>query len=337
MVSSVVRWSRFPIFATCQQGSSTIEICQDARCQRRYEPTLSSWDGVSGRSSASYAPKNSAQRDAGRLLRRPLQRNGQNNVAEPFESSRRKLARSKKHITDLDWQVMAFLNGNPYAEVREPDPQRPNHIVFKIKLVRPLPSGLDEIVGDAVNNMRSALDHAGYEIAVASGRTDPQHAYFPIFGSAANFDKSARSRCKDVPDEIFAFFRALKPYKGGNDLLWALNRIAVGDKHRVITAMGSGGLRTAVHIASTDGYFEVPECPVWDPDKHEIKIATFGPGASNTPSFNYEFDFFAFIAFDKVEVIGGEPVVPVLNKMASIVDGIILGIEAEAKRLGYIS
>ena len=137
--------------------------------------------------------------------------------ADPPASSYRKLARAKKHIADLDGEVMAFLDGNPYAEVCEPDPQRPDYSVRKVRLVRSLPLSLAEIVGDAANNLRSALDHAGYEIAVASGRVHPLHASFPFARSAAEFDKTARGLCKDVPDEIFALFRGLEPYKGGNN------------------------------------------------------------------------------------------------------------------------
>ncbi|MDP8983180.1 MAG: hypothetical protein M3O35_21605 [Acidobacteriota bacterium] len=137
--------------------------------------------------------------------------------------------------------------------------------VSKCKLVRPLTPGMEEIVGDAINNLRAALDHAAYGIAVASGRVKPRHTYFPFAGTAAKFDVSARGLCKDVPDEIFTLFRALKPYKGGDDILWALNQIAIGDKHKLLTAMGSAVFRNRLKINGRGGLLRIPTVPVWNP------------------------------------------------------------------------
>jgi hypothetical protein len=82
--------------------------------------------------------------------------------------------------------------------------------------------------------MRDVLDLAGYGLAVASGAVDPQHTNFPFAPNAVKFEEQVRGRCKDLPDDIVMLFRSLKPYKGGNDLLWALNCMAVTDKHKLL-------------------------------------------------------------------------------------------------------
>jgi len=256
-------------------------------------------------------------------------------MAQFLQSARNKLARANKHIADLDREVMTFLNTNPYAIVQEPDAQgRPNHVTHKIKLVRDLPPDLPEIVGDAAVNLRAALDRAGFEIAVAAGKTNPRNTYFPIYQSEIEFEKSARGLCKDIPDEIFAFIRELKPYKGANDFLYALNRIAVADKHTIVTAMSASAIQTAGKFSST-GFFECPQRAIWDREKREFIIGTFAQTVQDS-TFEYQFDFFSFVAFGDVEVVSGKPVVPVFNKIAGIVEGILGGLEAESKRLGIM-
>jgi hypothetical protein len=44
-------------------------------------------------------------------------------------------------------------------------------------------------------------------------------------------------------------------------------------------------------------------------------------------------NFTLFVAFNEIAGIDGKPVDTVLSKMVSIVDGVLLGLEAETRRL----
>jgi hypothetical protein len=140
-----------------------------------------------------------------------------------------------------------------------------------------------------------------------------------------------KGRCKDIPEQFYPFFRTLKPYKGGNELLWALNEICVGDKHRMLTPMGTAALRHHVRVKAT-GFFRMPVTHIWDRVKQEMELLTVGPDTTG----EHDFKFTLFVAFNGIPVIDGQPVDAVLNELVRVVDGIVLGMEAESRRLGFV-
>jgi hypothetical protein len=248
-----------------------------------------------------------------------------------FNSSRRQIVRAEEHILDLAAKIKAFLETKPYARIVEPDSDGINQL-HKVKLTKLVPLSFADIAADAVNNLRTALDHAGYTTALASGKVNARKAYFPFGIDAADLENTIRSQCKDIPQDIITLMRSFQPYKGGNDLLWALNRMCGTNKHRMLAPIGVtvGGMHIRQMMISGSG--SIP-CPIWDRTKHEIVFAIMGPHTK----IEYDIELAFSVAFDEVEIVGGQPAIPVLNQMASIVEGIVTGIEAEARRLGLIS
>ena len=252
-----------------------------------------------------------------------------------FDSSRRKLARGKEHIRDLEREVGLFLQLNPYKRVFELNAERPGEFTCKIRLIQSLPSSLEMITGDAVTNLRAVLDHAMFAISRASGVNDPHNAYFPFSHSAETFENNMRGRCKDVPQEIYPFLRSLQPYPGGNTVLCILNDLCNADKHRILTPIGTGALRQGFSIRcnAIDRYFRAPIHHAWDRAKQEMVLFSVG-GWQPGDELDYEFDFHLFVALNEVQTVDGQPAVPVLNKLASEVERILSALEAEASRLG---
>ena len=68
------------------------------------------------------------------------------------------IARANDHIGDLKSRIDAFNSQNPYAVVTERQPNTGDK-VFRVKIVQPVPDALCCIIGDAVHNLRSAIDH----------------------------------------------------------------------------------------------------------------------------------------------------------------------------------
>jgi hypothetical protein len=251
-------------------------------------------------------------------------------MADPFESSRRKIARAEEHLADLKRKISDLGSDSPYERVMEPDPDNPNHEIHKLKLTKVLPPSLAEITGDIVQNLRNALDNAGYAIAVAFGSVDPKFTAFPFAGSVGQM-ANALGRAKDIPPQIHPLFCGFQPYPGGDDLLWALNEICITDKHKMLIPMDAGIVRAGVDVRGL-GHFSMPDRHVWDRAKNEMVLLTFDP----TVDFNYNFDFGIFVAFNEIKVVGGQPVLAVLNALGSKVESILLAIEAESRRLGIV-
>lgn len=252
-------------------------------------------------------------------------------MADPFDSSHRKIARAEKHMYDLEREIREFQQLDPYERVIEPDPDKPDHQVHKIKLTKAIPESIGDLIGDIAQNLRGALDNAAYAVAVAAAPgTDPKFTAFPFAGSVGQMP-NAMGRSKDVPEQIQSLFCGFQPYPGGDDLLWALNEICNTHKHKIAVPIGTGRVRLGAAVRGT-GFFSMPDPHVWNSAKNEMIVLTLGPGAE----YNYEFNFYIFVAFGEVKIIGGQEVFGLLHRLGCKVHSIVVAIEAEARRIGMI-
>ena len=85
-----------------------------------------------------------------------------------------KLRRARLHIDEVHQRVTALDASNPWSIEKEPV-EDPDSWAFRFRILRPIPADLCAAVGDAIANMRSALDYAAYELAVRhTGTLDPR-------------------------------------------------------------------------------------------------------------------------------------------------------------------
>ena len=189
---------------------------------------------------------------------------------------------------------------------------------------------LGGIAFDAVVSLRAALDQAGYTIAKAAGKSG-RKAHFP-FGDTRTEALSRRgSPAKELPQEIFDRMISFEPYKGGNGLLWAVNRLCNSHKHEIVTA-------TAIYVGSGEAKLEFAEVhefafpPEWDSTKNEMVLAVV-PAKANT---RYNFKIAMLVAFANVDFLARIPALDALNDMARIVENIIATLEVESRKLGLI-
>ena len=74
-----------------------------------------------------------------------------------FESISLKIERAKHHINDLNRQVEAYSVQRPMRFMRSRDQDRPR-LTYTIKTHIPMPEDIPLVMGDAVHNLRTALD-----------------------------------------------------------------------------------------------------------------------------------------------------------------------------------
>lgn len=208
--------------------------------------------------------------------------------------------------------------------------------VHKVKLVKPIPPKFSTLVAEIVEGLRSALDQVGFVCATLGGVTDSKRAYFPIADSAEKLetDVIGRGRCKDIPPDILTLFRAFKPYKGGNDPIWALNKACNAAKHQSLIDVGMEmyGVTSRGGYVAGPAQVSHPNALRWDSLNNEIVLGKVRPGGD----FKYDYTFKFFIAFSEIEMIAGQPIMPILGTMFGEVERIVLGTEAECRRLGLI-
>jgi hypothetical protein len=251
---------------------------------------------------------------------------------DAFASPRQRLGRGKFQLRTLVKQGEAYAKRAPYTRVVEPDPNGVDQL-HKLKLTRQLPTKMTSLAIEAIENLRSALDQTGYVTAVLSGVTNPKGAYFPIADSAAQLetDVIGRGRCKDLPSDILTLFRSFKPYKGGNEPIWALNRLCNHSKHRILSA----SIFCDHFLAVGPGFISGGYIPMtaWDHEKNEMIFGVVGPGGD----FKYDFEFSVYVAFGEVSELVGVPAFPMLDAAICEVERILLATESETRRIGLIS
>ena len=258
-------------------------------------------------------------------------------MSDSFDSSYRKLKRSEEHFADLGQKIEAFTYSSPYHEVVEPHPNKPGHEIHKVKPARELRAELDDmgdVFGEFVQNLRAALDNAGYAIATSIGKPDAKNCAFP-FARSLDHMINAVGRCADLPREIQSLFCGFQPYLGGDDLLFAVNEACNTDKHKIVVPLFNVFVPSGIAVGGTR-FFEMPLHHKWDSTKNEMELFTLGPNTPPNERFDYNLQFTVFIATNEVEGIKGKPILGSAYAMGCKVHGIVRAIEAESKRLGIV-
>lgn len=154
-----------------------------------------------------------------------------------------KVERAKEHIRNLTLEISEFHRSKPYSIVTQEDPDSGELWVVTTD-VRPIPRRIAAIAGDAVFNLRSALDHLYRQLLLVHGKaTENIEANFPICGNASKYETILAGMKKRIRPDALKALSALEAYKGGKGHdLWILNRLNNIDKHRLLlTLMSAGG------------------------------------------------------------------------------------------------
>lgn len=117
------------------------------------------------------------------------------------------------------------------------------------------------IVGDALYNFRSALDHLAWQLVLVNGNQPTRRTAFPIFDDPDLYKRSKPSKLKGMSDEAKALIEQTQPCFGRNPhrnkvLTWleALHNV---DKHRHLN----------LTVAATIGGLWSPGLPVTAPEE----------------------------------------------------------------------
>ncbi|MFP5432158.1 MAG: hypothetical protein ACLGIM_03440, partial [Alphaproteobacteria bacterium] len=98
------------------------------------------------------------------------------------------------------------------------------------------------IVGDAVHNLRTALDHRTWEIVSphCGGPADLKKVQFPIAKSLEDLDKTFEAKMiNKAPQNVIDAFGGIRPYRGGNEEIVLIHDLDVMDKHKLLIPSAS--------------------------------------------------------------------------------------------------
>jgi len=156
-----------------------------------------------------------------------------------------KIDRAHRHRAELDRAIAEWLDSKPYTLRTEPD-GAPDHYVIRLDGLPRVPLAIGAIVGDTIHNLRSALDHLVYRIAIIESRRDPppkaSKLAFPIALSAEAFGRKAASCRGALSDTAWDALRQFQPFTSHPanpraSALSFLEELDIADKHREFRLM----------------------------------------------------------------------------------------------------
>ena len=151
-----------------------------------------------------------------------------------------KLERAEQHLHELRPEIERWLKSGAYSISDDPDSDA-TYNILNAQLVRPMPSLISQLIGDCLQNLRSAIDHLVYTLALncrpSLADKEAMETAFPIFITEAGFRTQGKGRIKYLSPGAQTIIDGLQPYRTKEPtkhFLWSLKTLNDIDKHRRI-------------------------------------------------------------------------------------------------------
>jgi hypothetical protein len=249
----------------------------------------------------------------------------------------RKLDRAITHIDALDDSIKGWLDSGAYTIVEEVEPETGYQIVVP-KITEEFRDEWPLLIGDAVHNMRSALDHLAYALALKGydtanpGQPFPEapkrQIMFPIVAVSRDkrrtveqvYDDVAKVQLRYVAPDATARIKGLQPYERSpaaplTDPLSLINELDIIDKHRRLNAMAIAPPLQSLQIGGGDIYIDLLEM-LGGPIKHDTPIMRYGIRAAGPTPVHMHRRFGRAVALsDGPAALEGREVVGALREL----------------------
>jgi hypothetical protein len=163
----------------------------------------------------------------------------------PLDDPLNKMQRAHEHLKELDRQVVAYKAAYQYSVAKKLNADKTSYI-YSIKPGTIPPLHIGTIVGDAVHNMRSSLDHLAWQLALLTTPTPYHLTEFPIYKERTTDNiKAVRRKLQDVPTNAANLIERFQPYNSGERAekhpLWILHALWNIDKHSILIPVAHTG------------------------------------------------------------------------------------------------
>jgi hypothetical protein len=258
-------------------------------------------------------------------------------VADKLFDVKLKVERAKRHVAEVEGALRCFYDLGPYkvSTGRDPNTRR---LIYYVASVQETPRHLLLAAGDAIQNLRSALDHLAVQLYRAGAGGNERKVQFPIAADAGKYRELVPKMLPGVRQEALDLMDTVEPYKGGKGhRLWVLQELNNADKHRLLLTAGS-----AFHSIDI-GAFGFAELFANGPDWLTAEPPIQFPSAFFRPADNMcplragdvlftdtpgaqvvERDLFRFnVAFNEPGIVEGEPLLETLQHLTSAVEEVV--------------
>ncbi len=153
-----------------------------------------------------------------------------------FQSAQLKLSRADKHIREFEG-LERSLEESYTTSIEVHAPTGGLSIKYESKDAIGILDEMSLACGDVVHNLRTALDHAWVgAISRIDAHMVDRHTKFPFKDTRKALEDALRGRGLEVrsPALYRRLIECVRPFVGGDDVLWALHQLDIDDKHRLL-------------------------------------------------------------------------------------------------------
>jgi hypothetical protein len=249
-----------------------------------------------------------------------------------------KIDRAKKHVAELQLCFDEFAHANPCRVVAEYD-EKSGRLNIVVRDWKDPPAEFGLIAGEAIHQLRSALDHIVWLLFErARVRPPGRQTGFPIFHEGGKkYEAEGKAKIRGLSAELSARIEGFQPFKRSlapkDDLLWLLHDLNNTDKHRVL-------LVTQAYIGhgAADFFFE-PEIKIAKGRSYSLTVD--GPLKPGAILCWFETEQRKVTVTGKVAVAVGlvdvgtakyQPAIPFLNQLSDYVREIATNFEPDFEK-----
>lgn len=147
-----------------------------------------------------------------------------------FSASRAKLRRAAGFIRELESNLKAYKDRNPYTVKIDATISPPGLEISWAAIC----GDPEAIVGDCIHNLRTSLDLMACEL-VRSVNGNDNRVYFPFAHTSDELDDAIKEKnFHRAGRGAVDLLKTFKPYRGGNELLRAMHDLDIEDKHKAL-------------------------------------------------------------------------------------------------------
>jgi hypothetical protein len=199
---------------------------------------------------------------------------------------RDKIDRAKHHLDDIDAALKVVLGTETNTQLPiayDFDLDR-KQLIINLTKCQPIDPTLPLMIGDCIHNLRSALDHLVYRLALENqvSHIAANKTFFPIYLDKTQFDERVEKLVKPfISASVLAEIEKSQPYSAYDVPeeadIWILSRLDIIDKHRLLIVAGHKFAPTAFHVSIPNGeqVHEVIPNPEWKSMKDGAEVIRF--------------------------------------------------------------
>jgi hypothetical protein len=232
-------------------------------------------------------------------------------------------------MQELETSARDYLASAPFTLLPAEDPN--GDLVWRARISRPVPLEWSAIVGDAVHNLRSALDLLAWQLVEVNGVQPSRDTSFPISQSTAGlYEQTLQRALRGAPPKAVRLIRCLRPFGGGNIILGQLRALDITDKHRLVLIVGAAHkhlvIKAKMKVAWQDAPVEFPPLALNPADRQfplQDGAEVFRICAAARSDALSEHNIVFELAFGDVAEVKGLPLVETLQSMHGYVTRIV--------------